>query len=93
MDDAHSIFWELLEYDGYNDDTNIESLWERAISISKKNINQLYYYKTQNIATETDQEKVLRIVKGDFEKKFGMPLDRFNEVLGEIYKNNPEKLI
>lgn len=42
---------------------------------------------------ETEHEKVVRILKGDFEKKFGMSYDRFVEIYNEILKNDPEKLI
>lgn len=40
-----------------------------------------------------EHDKVVKILKGDFEKKFGMTYDRFVEIYNEILKNNPEKLI
>lgn len=42
---------------------------------------------------ESDEEKVLRIIKGDFENIFGISLEKFNEVYQNILKNCPEKLI
>ena len=42
---------------------------------------------------ESDEEKVLRIIKGDFENIFGISLEKFNEVYHNILKNCPEKLI
>lgn len=43
--------------------------------------------------TETDEEKVVRILKGDFEKKFGMTYEKFKNVYDIILRDNPEKLI
>ena len=42
---------------------------------------------------ESDEEKVVRIIKGDFENIFGISLEKFNEVYHNILKNCPEKLI
>ena len=42
---------------------------------------------------ETDQDKVARILKGDFEKQFGITFEKFIEVYHDIVENNPEKLI
>ncbi len=50
---------------------------------------KLYYCRDK----ETDEEKVIRIIKGDFEYKFGMTFDKFQDVLKSIMINNPEKLI
>ena len=42
---------------------------------------------------ETDEDKVARILKGDFEKKFGMTFEKFIEVYHKMLENSPEKLI
>ena len=42
---------------------------------------------------ESDEEKMVRIIKGDFENIFGISLEKFNEVYHNILKNCPEKLI
>lgn len=42
---------------------------------------------------EAEHDKVVRILKGGFEKSFGMSFERFLEVYREIVKNHPEKLI
>ncbi len=42
---------------------------------------------------ETDEEKVVRILKGDFEKKFGMTFEKFIEVREKLLETHPEKLI
>ncbi len=42
---------------------------------------------------ESDEDKVARILKGDFEKKFGMTFEKFIEVYHRMLENNPEKLI
>lgn len=42
---------------------------------------------------ETDEEKVIRILKKDFEAKHGMTFDKFVEVYQKILSESPEKLI
>lgn len=42
---------------------------------------------------ETEDQKVIRILKGDFEKKFGMTFERFVEVRERLIETHPEKLI
>ena len=49
--------------------------------------------KAKSVAVETDEQKVIRILKGDFEKKFGMTFEKFIEVRESILEHNPEKLI
>lgn len=41
----------------------------------------------------TDEEKVLKILKGGFEKEFGMTYEKFKEIYETILEENPEKLI
>lgn len=43
--------------------------------------------------TESDEDKVVRILKGDFEKKFGMSFEKFIEVYNKLLDDSPEKLI
>lgn len=42
---------------------------------------------------ETDEQKVVRILKGDFEKKFGMTFEKFIETYQRLLETSPEKLI
>lgn len=42
---------------------------------------------------ETDEEKVIRILKKDFEEKHGMTFDKFIETYQKILEESPEKLI
>lgn len=42
---------------------------------------------------ETDEEKVIKILKGDFEKKFGMSFEKFIDIYNNIINTSPEKLI
>lgn len=49
--------------------------------------------KAKSAPVETDEQKVIRILKGDFEKKFGMTFEKFIEVRETILEHNPEKLI
>jgi nitric oxide reductase large subunit len=42
---------------------------------------------------KTPEEKVIDIVKGGFEKKFGMTIQEFQEIYDDLVENSPEKLI
>ena len=72
------------------DDISGDLWWEsnhlkKFIEIDKQFIVPVKY--------ESDEEKVVRIIKGDFENIFGISLEKFNEVYQDILKNCPEKLI
>ena len=45
------------------------------------------------LGKESEEDKVARILKGDFEKQFGITFEKFIEVYNYIVENNPEKLI
>lgn len=59
----------------------------------QKNYNEIDMQFIEPVKYESDEEKVLRIIKGDFENIFGISLEKFNEVYHNILKNCPEKLI
>ncbi len=59
--------------------------YEDAITNKKKSIPKK--------PVETNEQKVIRILKGDFEKKFGMTFEKFIETYNGILENSPEKLI
>ena len=42
---------------------------------------------------KTPEEKVIDIVKGGFENKFGMSIQEFQEIYDGLVENSPEKLI
>jgi len=42
---------------------------------------------------ETEEDKVIKILKGGFEKKFNMSFEKFIEIYNNILENSPEKLI
>jgi hypothetical protein len=42
---------------------------------------------------ETDEEIVIRMLRGDFEQVVGVPYDKFCEIHKTLVENNPEKLI
>ena len=72
------------------DDISGDLWWEsnqlkKYIEIDKQFIVPVKY--------ESDEEKVVRIIKGDFENIFGISLEKFNEEYHNILKNCPEKLI
>jgi transcriptional regulator CtsR len=43
--------------------------------------------------TKSKEERVVNIVKQDFENHFNMTIQEFQEIYEKILKNNPEKLI
>ena len=45
------------------------------------------------VVKETSEEKVIRFLKGDFEKQIGMSFDEFTKIRNEIIEKCPEKLI
>lgn len=51
------------------------------------------YFKKQTIEPETDEEKVIRLMKGGFEKHHGITFERFIEIYHCILEKSPEKLI
>lgn len=64
----------------------LDDLWQ-------KNYNEIDMQFIEPVKYDSDEEKVLRIIKGDFENIFGISLEKFNEVYHNILKNCPEKLI
>lgn len=50
-------------------------------------------YKLNRKPPETKEEKVVRCLKGDFEKLIGMSFDEFCEIRNKIIEEQPEKLI
>ena len=55
--------------------------------------NLTYKQKYKFFSEETIEEKVIRILKYDFEKSHGISFDVFMNVYKEIIEKNPEKLI
>ena len=45
------------------------------------------------VTPETKEQKVIRMLKGDFERYVGMPYSEFEQIRDDLMKNNPEKLI
>lgn len=68
-------------------------LWQKNYNEWQKNYNEIDMQFIEPVKYESDEEKVLRIIKGDFEYIFGISLEKFNEVYHNILKNCPEKLI
>ena len=46
-----------------------------------------------NVTPETKEKKVIRMLKGDFEKYTGMSYAEFEEIKNDLIENHPEKLI
>lgn len=59
----------------------------------REKYNEIDLQFIEPVKYESDEEKVVRIIKGDFENIFGISLEKFNEVYHNILKNCPEKLI
>lgn len=56
------------------------------------NISKLAPVKTRG-TNETEQQMVIRMIKGDFEKFTGIPFDRFCQIYKKTLQDEPEKLI
>lgn len=60
-------------------------------------INSYYYQEerkeTPTKKTETTKAKVIRLLKGDFEKKLGISFETFIETYNKILEESPEDLI
>ncbi len=80
---------DALEKCGHTIDPNYDK-HNSLIGLSNKIFK---FTDPEPIKVETEHDTVVRILKGDFEKKFGMTYDRFVELYNDILKNNPEKLI
>lgn len=52
-----------------------------------------YNNKKSLWSKETDEERIIRIVKRDFEETFGISYDVFKAGYDKIVKESPEKLI
>ena len=46
-----------------------------------------------NPPEKTPEEKVIDIIKGGFEKKFGMTIQQFQEIYDDLVETSPEKLV
>lgn len=72
-------------------DDILGDLWME--SNQRKKYKEIDMQFIEPVKYESDEEKVVRIIKGDFENIFGISLEKFNEVYQNILKNCPEKLI
>ena len=69
----------------------------RAIMKSKYNDGWLHdpvlSQKPVKTKKETNEEKTIRILKGDFEKTFDLSFDEFIDIYHNLLEHEPEKLI
>ena len=79
---------------------NVEDLAEdEDIAITQTYYQDLCKYdcftlkKSISMPQESDQDKVVKLLKGGFEKIHGITFERFMEVYYEIVETCPEKLI
>ena len=99
--DDYSINTIKIKEDFFNDDHKnfSDSLIEKmknqiSLQISKDIDAELLKQLTSAMKPiETEEDKVIRLLKGDFEKKTGITFERFIEVYNSILEKNPEKLI
>jgi hypothetical protein len=56
-------------------------------------VKKSYVDHFANRNAETPHDKVIRLLKGDFEKTHGITFEKFIETYNDILENNPEKLI
>jgi len=87
------------EYD-FNENMNNNSASDVNFDLINNVLNQIKYQletSTYNHVyqkiDETKEEKVVRLLKGDFERLCGISFDDFLITYHHIVKNNPEKLI
>ena len=52
-----------------------------------------FTYEPLPLIKETDEEIVIKLLKGDFKKQCGIDFEKFIEVYNDIIENHPEKLI
>lgn len=102
-----AINWNLNSEDSEDSETISKELWEKLFTQQFKDAEEQYLKNFINHTTgicetndlfsyypkETDEELVIRLLKGDFENKCGISFDKFTEIHESILKNNPEKLI
>ena len=63
------------------------------IKKAKKDIMDRLKTYNEKHYNESDEDKVIRILKKDFEAKHEISFDKFIEIYNKILINNPEKLI
>jgi len=52
-----------------------------------------YCFSSKMYDSQTEEEKVVKLLKGGFEEKCGITFTKFIEIYHNILENNPEKLI
>ena len=77
----------------WNDETKTFEKKKQILNIAKDKVINDLLNKYKKPTLETDEEKVIRILKKDFEAKHGMTFDKFVEVYQKILSESPEKLI
>lgn len=79
------------EHDNYSD--WLDRKFKTKINHAKDKVINDLLTKYNKPTLETDEEKVIRILKKDFEVKHGMTFDKFIETYQKILSESPEKLI
>lgn len=87
------------EYLNYREFKDTIFVWKTCLD--NDGYTPFRYKKTETITkskipdapNETPTEKVIRYLKGDFEKQIGMSFDEFTKIRNEIIESSPEKLI
>ena len=71
----------------------LDEKFKKQINHARDKVINDLLNKYQKPTLETDEEKVIRILKKDFEVKHGMTFDKFIETYQKILEESPEKLI
>lgn len=91
-----------MSMDQFNDDAYYNDYTTKlrnkiAIQIAQDTDSELLRQLTALLKTakidETEEQKVIRILKHDFESTHGITFERFIEVYHNILRDSPEKLI
>ncbi len=78
----------LTEIEDYNDPTHdamLQSVYDRIITeMAKKIDDEIVSSMVSSLKPKTNEEKVISILKGGFEKEYGMSFDKFIEIYNEM---------
>lgn len=87
----------MLFDDECSDNITHEEIMNKSISQMAKQMADEIDVEILNAvhkrASETEEETVIRLLKGDFEEETGISFERFMEIYNDIMQRTPEKLI
>ena len=83
----------LTEIEDYSDPTHdamLQNIYNRmAAEMAKKIDEEIISQMVSSFKPKTNEEKVISILKGGFEKEYGMSFDKFVEIYNEMKETCP----